>query len=421
MDFEAAWCPFCSRLIEPKRYTVPIQPLHHPTQAPPPTRPQSSRKYHHIPHPLFISDSVFLLLASKSDHPATKRNIIATRRRGGLVEGTGRMQPNGTIKCADSTTSSNYQQRPRNRSKSLKYRTIIDQGPLPLYCSEECRRLDDKASSGSLGTESSGSSSIPSESSTSTACEQLPTPHVDQDPQYTSPSVAILAKLYDFPPPPPPTPFFYEDAEEYRSPLSDNGLIMNGRYLRELCAEPAKPQTGRYRAAPEPVKIVPGWNDGSNAWRSRLYNLTAPLPSPQIKKKRVVRSQLGDASLPLRNPSGSSLPDNTAMINKFSELLSRRPTRTASPSSGATAPRGERSLLPPGPKGKLLVPVVKPEVRTGSSAFAAASILRSPLSATSDSGDNESSSSKSNSTQSPALSSCCQVPESEQVSFSPSA
>ncbi|KAF9454699.1 hypothetical protein P691DRAFT_754265 [Macrolepiota fuliginosa MF-IS2] len=383
MDFEAAWCPVCSRLIEPKRFTVPVAPPQPRTPAPPPTSPQSS--------------------PSKKDTTAQKRKPTA-RARGGLVQGTGRVKPNGTIKRTESTASKSQQG--AQPSKPIKYRTIIDQGPLPLYCSEECRRLDDKASSGSVGTESSGSSSIPSESSIATASsaayEQLPPPHVIDEPQYTSPSVAVLAKLYNFPPAPPPAPICFEDAAEpelCRAPIGDNGLIMAGRYLRELCSEPAKPQTGRHRAPIEPVKTVPGWNDGSNAWRSCLYNLTSPSPTPQIKKKRVVRSQLGDASIPLRNTSASSLPDNAAMINKYAESLTRR-SGTISSSSETTVLKRERSLLPPGAEGRLLVPDVKLKVRTGSSA-SVASKVRSPLSATSDSGDDESTVSKCDSPQSP--------------------
>lgn len=48
MDFEAAWCPVCSRLIEPKRYTVPVAPPQPRTPAPPPTSPQSSRTFQHL-------------------------------------------------------------------------------------------------------------------------------------------------------------------------------------------------------------------------------------------------------------------------------------------------------------------------------------------------------------------------------------
>ncbi|KAF5360585.1 hypothetical protein D9756_004719 [Leucocoprinus leucothites] len=389
MEFEAAFCPACSRLIEPKRTTVPVNPPQPRTPAPPPTSPQSS--------------------PSKKEKNATRKP--AARTRGGLVQGTGRMKPNGTIKRTDSA-SSKSQQSSQNPPKPIKYRTIIDQGPLPLYCSEECRRLDDKSSSGSVGTESSSSSSIPSESSIATASsaayEQGSIPQIADQPRYSSPSVAVLAKLYNFPPPPPPAPISYEDPEPCRAPLGDNGLIMAGRYLRELCSEPAKPQTSRYRAPVEPPKTIPGWNDGSHAWRSCLYNLSAPAPTPQPKKKKIVRSQLGDASI--RSPSSTSLPDdNSIMLNKYAESLTRR-SGTISPSSEATAVRRERSLLPPGAEGKLLVPDVTLRVRTGSSSSVA---TRSPVS--SESGDDDTAS-KCDSPKSP-LSPRRPVPETRSWSY----
>lgn len=408
---DSAWCPVCNRLIEPKKYTVPIPPPQpRSSPAPPPTSPQSSRKsFTSFSSPT----SSHTLLATKKDPSATKRKVTV-RTRGGIVQGTGRMKPNGTIKRADPISKS--QQGAQNTTKPIKYRTIIDQGPLPLYCSDECRRQDDEASAGSVGTESSGSSSIPSESSISTASsaafEQLPPPEIVDEPQYSSPSVAILAKLYNFPPPPPPAPITFEDATEQepcRAPLGDNGLIMAGRYLRELCSPPAKPQTGRHRAPVEPIKTVPGWNDGSNAWRSCLYNLSYPSPSPQIKKKRIIRSSLGDASIPLRNPSASSLPDNTAMINKYAESLPRRSTMSHSEEG---VPKRERSILPPGVEGKLLVPDVKLKVRTGSHASVTPR-TRSPLSAASESGEDELASSQPDSPKSPVKSSRRPVPESE--------
>lgn len=313
------------------------------------------------------------------------------------MQGTGRMNRNGTIK----STSPKSQQASQNPPKPIKYRTIIDQGPLPLYCSEECRLQDEaSSSSGSVSTECSRSSSIPSESSISTASsaayEQAAVPQIAERPQYNSPTVALLAQIYNFPPAPPPAPISYDEPEPCRVPLADNGLIMAGRYLRELCSEPAKPQTSRHRAPVEPPKTIRGWNDGSHAWRSQLYNLSTPAVATPQPKKKIVRSQLGDASIPLRSTSSASLPDdNTVMLNKYSESLGRRPG-TISPSSSAAAIRRERSLLPPGVEGKLLVPDVKLKVRTGSSSSV---VTRSPVS--SESGDDDTASTCSKSPMSP--------------------
>ncbi|KAL9710996.1 hypothetical protein Ac2012v2_005536 [Leucoagaricus gongylophorus] len=312
MDLDAVWCPVCSRLVEPKRTVVPIR---------------SSRK---------------------------STATTTTRSRGGLVHGTGRVRP-----C------------PANQ-----YRVIIDPSPLPLYCSDECRRQDGKLSS--VVTDDKLSSSATSDSSSTTAAttsSSSPSPSSasssSSDPspsEYTSPSVAVLAKLYHFPPPPPPAPPSCEDSEPRHIPLADNGLIMVGRYLQSLVSKPPKPQAGPYRAPPEPPKTIPGWNDGSHAWRSCLYNLSVSPPVPELKKnkKTKVSSRLGDASMPIRTNPTSPPDPNSLMLNKYAESLGR-PPGTISPASDATIVRRERSLLPPGAQGKLLVPDVKLKVRTGSS------------------------------------------------------
>lgn len=305
MDLDAVWCPVCSRLVEPKRTVVPIK---------------SSRK-------------------------------LPPRSRGGLAQGTGRIKP----------------------SPASRYKVIIDPGPLPLYCSDECRRLDDKLSS--VATDDKLSSSATSDSSDSSATtattttEDSPSSPSSQPPsEYASPSVAVLAKLYHFPPPPPPPPPSYDDSEPRHVPLADNGLIMVGRYLQSLVSKPSKPQSGPHRAPPSPPKTIPGWNDGSHAWRSCLYNLSVSPPVPVLKKntKTKVSSRLGDASMPLRTKPTSPPDQNSIMLEKYAESLGR-PQGTISPSADASVVRRERSLLPPGAEGKLLVPDVKLKVRTGSS------------------------------------------------------
>jgi hypothetical protein len=75
------------------------------------------------------------------------------------------------------------------------------------------------------------------------------------------------------------------------------------------------------------------------------------------------------------------------MINKYAESLGRR-SGTLSPSSDANIVRRERSILPPGLEGKLLVPNVKLSVRTASCS-SVTNKSRSPVSASSESGDDE--------------------------------
>ncbi|KAK7469404.1 hypothetical protein VKT23_003878 [Stygiomarasmius scandens] len=65
MDFDTQWCPVCDKQILPQKTLIPVLPI---------------------------------------------------RKRGGIVEGTGRAPP--------------------------KMRTVIDQGPYPLYCSDQCKLHD---------------------------------------------------------------------------------------------------------------------------------------------------------------------------------------------------------------------------------------------------------------------------------------
>jgi hypothetical protein len=60
-------------------------------------------------------------------------------RVGGLVHGS---HCNGTIKQSDSTSSNKSQPAAANAPVPVKTHTVIDQGPVPLYCSDECQIKD---------------------------------------------------------------------------------------------------------------------------------------------------------------------------------------------------------------------------------------------------------------------------------------
>ena len=74
-----------------------------------------------------------------------KKNAV--RGRSDLVHGTGRVKPNGTIRGSDSNSSKNSAPEPAPLEPS-KQRLVIEQGPTPLYCSDECRLADLNASRG---------------------------------------------------------------------------------------------------------------------------------------------------------------------------------------------------------------------------------------------------------------------------------
>ncbi|ESK95739.1 hypothetical protein Moror_12468 [Moniliophthora roreri MCA 2997] len=89
-DYHTQWCPVCDRQIVPKRTQVPIPP----------------------------------------DPPVLPPYVHSQRKRRGFLEGT-----TSQLKQAQALALASKQQPQR-------LRTIIDQGPCPLYCSEECRMRD---------------------------------------------------------------------------------------------------------------------------------------------------------------------------------------------------------------------------------------------------------------------------------------
>ncbi|CAA7261507.1 unnamed protein product [Cyclocybe aegerita] len=339
MDFDAAWCPACDRQIQPKRYTVLVQPT---TTAPPPPPPSSPRKK------------------------------AAVNKKGGLVNGTGRVRPNGTIK----------QSPPAAPAPPPKTRTVIDQGPLPLYCSDECQLADltrrtaapfdpsreEPVSAAPVKPKKKTAfTTAPSESGSDTSNESKPLSSIER-----------LAQMYNFPPLPPPPPTYEEPVYDYPPEEYNSGIMMAGRLISSLSAPPAKPHVGRYRPAPEPYKVVPGWSDGSNAWRSTVYSFSAPKSAQDPFNRDSTAKSYGSftaashrsrpVSQTLSAPSASSAPSHSQsddMLAKFGQNFARRSeSRTSlyagsaatpsSPSSAHSLPvRRERSIVPPSAEGKL--------------------------------------------------------------------
>ncbi|TFK40542.1 hypothetical protein BDQ12DRAFT_664288 [Crucibulum laeve] len=434
MDYDSSWCPVCDRQILPKRSLVPIAPPPPPAPAPapPPSSPQSS--------------------PNKAQSNARRSKGTIRQKAGGLVQGTGRMKPNGTIKRTDSKQQQQQTAQPAPAPAApIKYRTVIDQGPIPLYCSDECRMADLDNLRGlplnynperegshpiapiprksySPDSDSDSGSSVHSRSSVSSSTSPKRQTH-------PSPSIAKLAEMYNFPPIPPPAPVMDDSSSsetEYYPHEYNSGIMMAGKFLESLCPKPVKqaPTYGGYRAPVEPRKPVQGWTDGSNAWRATVYSLATPKNSQEPlcqedttkaygsfvatpHRSRGVYSTVGESRAPTPRgsrsaSSTSSLPASTNdMLSKYSQSFRRSESRSSlscSPSSVSSFPltapaapqRRERSLLPKGAEGKLLVPNVKMKVRSGSSASLSSGwsgplssagsrrSVRSPLSATSD-------------------------------------
>ena len=368
MDFDNAWCPACDRQIQPKRVTVSV-----PVQQKP------------------------------------------TKQKQGLVNGTGRLKH---VK----------QQQP---PVLLRKRTVIDQGPIPLYCSDECQFADlsatrdgpplDPARDDPMSTAApiNGSSYSSSETESSDDSFSPATPS----------SIDKIAKLYNFPPLPPLVPTFDDPEATMPTREYNSGIMMAGRLISSLCPPPAKPHVGPHPPPLEDRKPVPGWTDGSNAWRASVYSFSSRpqhpfypelsdkasgsfTASPHPASRASCSSALCSVQAP---PSQRSLSDD--MIAKFSQSFQRRSASRPSPhpstpaltsSSGSQSvsrspPKRERALLPPAIQGKLLVPDVKLKLHSGSSASLSStwsgptsiSSARSPLSVTSDSEEERSSDSAS--------------------------
>ncbi|KAF5382761.1 hypothetical protein D9615_002922 [Tricholomella constricta] len=396
MDNDTSWCPVCDKHIQPKRYQVPVVAPPAPTPTPPAPPPSSPVR-------------------------RTKQSATARQRGGGLVQGTGRVKPNGALKRTDSKPQP--QPQPVPAAQPVRLRTVIDQGPTPLYCSDQCQMVDlnrglphnfnpDRQRSNSspvafsprtADSDSTASSSPESQSSVDSATSL---------PAYNSPSLATLAAIYNFPPPPPPAPV-HEDETPLPPPTPNDyssGVMMAARRIAtELCSEPQKRNAyGHIISSTEPRKPIPGWTDGSNAWRSSIYSFTAPNSSTPVPHKsfatrssRGVQSTLtSSASYP--RTTSASLPTYPAsetdveLLTRFSQSF-RRTSRPSTSQSASPAPlsssssfpasfpptppqKRERSLLQRGAEGKLLVPPVMMRVNSSASSMSLSSQLSAPSS-----------------------------------------
>lgn len=311
------------------------------------------------------------------------------KQKQGLVNGTGRLKH---------VKQQQLQQQP---PVVFKKRTVIDQGPIPLYCSDECQLAD-------LSATRSGPPLDPARDEPSSTAAPIKRGDDDVDP-----SLVKLAKMYNFPPLPPAPPIFDESDEvPIAIPEYNSGIMMAGRFISSLCPPPAKPYVGRHRPPPVPREPVPGWTDGSNAWRASVYSLSPP-QSPAYPAElnkvygsltasphRAPRASSSSAIHSPPTPPPSQRSSSEEMLAKFSQSFQRRSdsrfhASTGTPGAEAQSfppPRRERAILPPAIQGKLLVPDVKLKVRSGSSTSlstgwsgsTSGSSARSPLSVTSD-------------------------------------
>jgi hypothetical protein len=250
-----------------------------------------------------------------------------------------------------------------------------------------------------------------------------------------NPSIAALARIYDFPPLPPRPPILDEEPREAAIEFDNDyqsGIMMAARRIKEtLCSNSDLTKTVRPSSQnPKERRPIPGWTDGSDSWRSSVYSLTSPntpitstsltsrderpaayssfVASPH--RSTGVYSTIGENNTPMASihSSGSSRLSAAARSNtsddlysKFALTFSRRSDSRSSLSGSvpqaqsfpASARRREQNILKPGAEGKLLVPDVKLKVSSASSSHSndgasvsswrsssARSYMRSPLS-----------------------------------------
>ncbi|CAL1712279.1 unnamed protein product [Somion occarium] len=481
--FDTTWCPVCSRQILPKRIQIPLAPPPPPaTPAPPPSPTQT-----------------------KPDAPRMQRSktgTIRARQGGGLVHGTGRVKPNGALKRSDPTrdqqaallSSKKSVVAPEpTRPTVARSRTVIDQGPIPLYCSDECRIADLQSSFASTGIDyhpdrhsspplppvphnsfddvssqsdsDSSSDSVSAIGSSSIFTTLPPAPHASNPGPAGSNAkqnqaeagrlasaraYAALQSIYDIPPCPAAPPLSRTDTSSSAS--SDDvpndyqsGVMMAAKRIGEALCRPAEPKKRPSWATPSAMlstayaldahskdrKVIPGWTDGSNAWRASVYSFAPPPKDGKLNPYMAdddpsLKAYRGHVATPLRSKSGvystvtdtaigasssSSVASTTTtparsqsdvdqLYSKFSASLTRRcesrqslhrPALSTSPANStrslpttiasSAVKHREVPLVAPGAEGKLLVPNVKMR-RISSSGSDAGSFVRrrSPLS-----------------------------------------
>lgn len=198
---------------------------------------------------------------------------------------------------------------------------------------------------------------------------------------HVSPSIAVLAAMYNFPPIPAPAPVFpepgcspeFNDINHYQ-----DGIIMVGRHLTEVF-RPECPNCTLHSSS-QLRKPIPGWTDGSTAWRAVVYGFRAPINDRRGSKADKPHTIHNSGHRTDPHPPSPYKPANETaeLYDKYSRLFRRRSQTSIPPRKFR-----ERSILKPGAEGKLLVPDVKLRMHGGSSP-----LLGSPWSPTRNSSDN---------------------------------
>ncbi|KAK7048487.1 hypothetical protein R3P38DRAFT_1867416 [Favolaschia claudopus] len=343
-----SFCAVCHRQILPKRILVPV----YPDPAP-------------------------------ADSPRTKKQ----QQRSGLVNGTGRVRPNGTI-------------------KPVKTRVEIDQSPAPLYCSADCRLRD------SPDSQQTYCASISDDDEDVLRTAPPPRP-VRSTPNTRS--LAVLQREIGLAALPPSTSETYDELcprappAPYVPPPYTSGVMMAARRIEAILPKPLAPGE-----RPPPLAPTLGWTDGSQAWRAHVYSFAAPPqsradvidPNRAAYQSCVASPHRSNAGVMAESTSSSSSSGSTSsfssssprsaassssLLSSFEDSFARRTSsRLSSPASScASSPPRKLShiaacnlLLPEvmrHPKSES-TPTTRSTRRHSSGSFGAGRMVRSPLS-----------------------------------------
>ena len=370
----------------------------------------------------YLFGSHYFFTATKQSDKATatvRQKKNAARGRGGLVHGTGRVKPNGAIRRSDSN-SKNAVPEPAPVDPS-KQKLVIEQGPTPLYCSDECRIADFNSSRGIVeldyhpDRQSPPPPPVPHNSlssiafSTSQDSESDSSSSTDSsvEPTDTDRCHARLAPLYGFPPLPPRPRLLQREPEQKVNPSKEyqSGIMMAAQRIKaNLCKEEPKRSSFAHlnRTPSNEPKHIPGWTDGTDGWRAETYSFAKPrdhtLPADEgSDPKRAYKSFVASSqrqggvysTLDSKYQGPQLLPEESTplarnktvdeLYSKYNRAFTRRSESRTSIHSSSSVLSMARSLpttvepivkkkevpiLKKGAEGKLLVPDVKLKVST---------------------------------------------------------
>ncbi|KAI6115699.1 hypothetical protein EDD17DRAFT_1764878 [Pisolithus thermaeus] len=227
------------------------------------------------------------LLTAKEDPPCMKATKV---KGGGLAHGTGHIRP-AIINQSDLAASKNCSSPPSQQPPLLhpskpapqpKLCIVINQGPIPLYCSNECRLKDLSRLDGALSIDYNPNSASPplspmphNSSNHSVQCKSkdesngfisfsLNSCSSSSDLGPVSPSLTTLSAIYGYPPLPPMPPILPMSAKPSPpepQPLHDyqSGIMVSAKCIQAALHAPQSMKCPWLNEPQPPHKPIPGW------------------------------------------------------------------------------------------------------------------------------------------------------------------